>query len=929
MYTYRSHQRNAIVIVLLIALVLPVSLFAVTHRPDFGSTGSAHVNPLGSSPTTAVSAKQWTFLVFMAADNNLETGVEGDINEMETVGSTDKVNIVVQLDRSGNYSNETEMKWKGAKRFFINKDDQPRHVTSPSLQDLGEIDSSAPEVLIDFVSWAKKNYPARHYALILWNHGSGWKEMAADGPAVSIRTGITAAINPYSNIRRTTQVRSAALSPALQQAIDSISYNISLDESSGNSMDIPTLGNTLSKIKTILGQSLDIIGFDACLMQMLEIACETAPYAKFQVAATDLEPERGWPYDKILESLVAQPEMDGRKLGQNIVSYYNQSYENGDQGNTAVVLSLIDLGKIPAFVSLINEFCNQAKIDVVEIDAVGLARDDALKYDYPDYRDLGHFLELIKTRVISTQLKTAADAILGALKENPATGFICANGHNGDKYKDASGLSIYLPSRGGYHTYQKVYGKLLISRQTQWANFLEEYETPSLPYIRIQEVVLEDRNHDGRIAAGEDVTAIFSLKNFGRKNASSIDIALESSSQYIESENKTIRIGNPPKSGQKATIRGFVFRVASDTPENSEITLNFTLTGEGIPPASFHTSFFVKPAFQTTGQMLLAFTDGFSPAPPVLQRSFKSAGIKFDTWDRMLDGDLKFEVLKRYLNGWVYLTVQDSSDQQQLTPGEIEALTGFLKIGGRLVLSGQDMAFSLRETPFLKDLCKVGFVQDDTNIHVVTGVQNYLPGTTFQIAGGDGANNQKWPDEIDALPGAQITMKAVPGARDVADPRGMAGPDIKPFSTARGIKSSGTAGVSVNDGYRLLFFAFGIEAINAISQRVEILKQICAFMSPSLDGQILDFAEASSRRPRSRVASSRRYQDDVDLLSGMRNRIIRSVRENMEINPQSAANVLRKIEDLPSVQREASADLERDVRSLVEFQLQHGGVIPR
>src|SRR4029453_4230465 len=29
---------------------------------------------------------------------------------------------------------------------------------------------------IDFVSWVAANYPAEHYALVLWNHGQGWDD---------------------------------------------------------------------------------------------------------------------------------------------------------------------------------------------------------------------------------------------------------------------------------------------------------------------------------------------------------------------------------------------------------------------------------------------------------------------------------------------------------------------------------------------------------------------------------------------------------------------------------------------------------------------------------------------------------------------------------------------------------------------------------
>ncbi|MFZ2958357.1 MAG: clostripain-related cysteine peptidase [Candidatus Ozemobacteraceae bacterium] len=925
-------KRSTSLAVLMIVLFSCSSIFAAprvaSHQP---SSSRTTIRP-PESVSAANSVKEWTFMVFMAADNNLEASSEGDLNEMETVGSSDQVNIVVELDRCGKYSQDTDMKWKGAKRFFMKKDDKPTHVSSQALQDLGEIDSSSPEALLDFVTWSRKNFPARRYALILWNHGTGWKEISPDGSNPVLRPGPESAISPFGHPRSTeanVPTYRTGLNPSLARAVGAISYNISYDDSSAGSMDIPTLGTTLAKVKGALGQPLDLIGFDACLMQMLEVTCETAPNALFQVGSTDLEPERGWPYDRILAGLVAAPQADGRKLGKSIVSFYNESYENGSQGNTAVVLSLIDLSKVSGFFTILNDFCSAVKQDIIEIDTIDQARQDSLKYVYQDYVDLAHFAELLQNRVASPRLKKAAGDLFDAVKTDAQNGLVSANANTGDKYKDAHGLSIFLPDHGGYRTYQKRYALLNLCKQTDWDGFLDEFEKPNLPYIRINEVTLEDQNRDGRITAGETVSTQLSLKNYGRKSISQMNLSWESTCKSISAKKNMVVLSQTPKPAQEITVKAFEFCVASDTPVNTEVTLNFKLTGEGVPASTFHTTFFVKPAFQTTGQVLLAFTDGFSPAPPVLQALFKDAGIRFDTWDRMLDGNLKPEVLKRYLDGWVFLSVQDSSDQQQLAKDEINALTDFLKGGGRLVFSGQDLAFSLRENPFLKDLCKIAFVQDDTNVHVISGIQTFLPGVTFQIYGGDGANNQKWPDEVDALPGGQIIMKFEAGARDIADHKGMTGPDLKPFSTSRGIKSTGSAGVAVVDGYRLLFFSFGIEAINANAQRLALLKQIKLFMTPGIDNQIRDFAGASSRRPRTRAPSARQYQDDVDMLAGMQKRIIRSIRTRMERDPKAAENSLKTIESLPPLARDAATDLERDVRSLLEFQRQHGTVAPK
>jgi len=875
---------------------------AATQRP--ARRTAARPAATTAPATTPQAEKAWTFMVFMAADNNLEAGGELDMNEMETVGSNEKVNIVVQLDRSGKFSQDSDMKWSGCRRYFIKKDTQPKKVTSPMLEDLGPLDTAAPESLLGFVKWAKQKYPAQHYALILWNHGTGWKEIQPD-----VEPSIMTTVSAFSGNA-------------------DISYNISYDDTSASSMDIPTLGKTLLKASSILGQPIDLLGFDACLMQMLEVAHESAAAARFQVGSTDLEPERGWPYDAFLAKLAANPAMDGRQLGTAIVDTYKASYQMGSQGNTAVTLSLLDLSKVADVTKALNSFVSTVKSGIREIDRIEHAREAALKFVYKDYVDLGNYLEILTKTTEGAAIKTAARQLLASLTgEN---GLIIKHGSTGEKYKDATGLCIFLPDRAGFRTYKNRYKLLSLCAETGWYKLLEELETPSLPYIKLQEVVLEDENRDGRFAAGEKVKAHLVLRNFGRETIGKLNVKAETTSSSLDNKEFSMSLAPVPSPGKQITVPGPVFTISPQAPVDSEVVLTFSVSGEKSPLSTFKSTFYVKAPFQTSGHVLLAFTDAFSPATPVLQSMFRECNITFDPWDRMLDGDLKPDVLKRYSDGWIYLAVQDSSDQQQLKPDEIEALAGYLKTGGRLVLSGQDLAFSLRDTPFLKDLCKIGFVQDDTNVHVITGTSGSFKGKTYQIFGGDGANNQKWPDEVDPLTGAQTIMKFDSAARDMANDHDMNGPDLKPSSPTRGIKSSGAAAIQVNDGYRLMFFSFGIEAINDLSQRNAVLKAIAGYMTPSLDTQVRDLAGAASRRPaRRRSTSSRQYLDDVDLLSGIEQSITRRVKKEMDRHPETAASLMQTIDSLSPDQREGVTELEKQLHDLLEFQRQHGTFMNR
>lgn len=866
---------------------------------------------MASSVISAEPAtREWTFMLFMAADNNLESGTSPDINELEKYGSNEQLAFVAQIDLNGNFNNESELKWTGTRRFYIERDNNMRKMSSKMVEDLGEVDMATPEALTDFVSWARENYPAKRYALILWNHGTGWKE-----------------ISP--NIMEM-EMPPVEISEGLRTAFDNISYNISYDDTSYTSMDIPTLRKTLAEVKKILGQPIDLIGFDACLMQMAEVAWAAAPSALFQVACPDQEPERGWPYDLIAGAMHKKPDMSAEQLGRAVVSSYKKSYSGGSQGNTAVVLSLLNLQLAEPFKKKLDSFCNALRTNISDIDKIEKCRDEALKYSYGDYIDLAHFLYLLSKTSIKASTRSSALALYKMIiGEKKKGGIVTSLAASGEKFANSRGLSIFFPTRQGFKTYMNRYKLLSFCKETQWFNAMYEIAIPNLPYLRLEDAVLADKNKDGRIAAGEEVTLHLNIRNLGRKSLKEATITVNTSSAYLDSKNFSVSVSSLPGPQKSELISVLKFKVSESTPVHSEITLNISLKGEGIPVSTTKTTFYVKEPFASTGHALLVMTDTFSPAGPAITEMLNSAGVQFDTWDRVLDGDLRPEVLKRYLDGWVLLLVQDSTPQQSLTDKEISALDEFLGSGGRLVLNGQDLAFSLRDTPFLRDRCKASFIQDDVNVHVVAGINGFAKNQTLQIFGGDGANNQKWPDEIDALAGAVPIIRYEEKSRDMADETQMVGPDHKPSSRTKGIKSSGTSAVKVIDGYRLLLFTFGIEAVNNKPQRTLLMKEVVKIMQPDVVAEMRNYANASTRRTRSVPQNESEILERTDLLSNIESRLLKQIRDELNQNPQAAQQILNKMQSLPDAERNVLKNLEKNVHSILEFNSQHGTLSPR
>jgi hypothetical protein len=122
-----------------------------------------------STPT-----REWLIMLYQNADDPIGEGdILTDLNEAEWVGSSPAVTIVSQLDRyDGEFDGDGD--WTGGKRFLVGQDRDLTKLKSKMIADLGEVDSGAPETLVDFAVWAMKTYPAKKYALILSDHGAGW-----------------------------------------------------------------------------------------------------------------------------------------------------------------------------------------------------------------------------------------------------------------------------------------------------------------------------------------------------------------------------------------------------------------------------------------------------------------------------------------------------------------------------------------------------------------------------------------------------------------------------------------------------------------------------------------------------------------------------------------------------------------------------------
>lgn len=403
--------------------------------------------------------KKWTFMVYMAGDNNLSDAGDTDLREMRKVGSTPDVNVVAQFDNEGD---------RGTNRYLIKRDG-----LNEEIESMGETDSGDPRVLTAFVDWAVKKYPADRHALILWNHGGGWEPSEIDKLArevktrnYSVREATERSSSPVGKLLfRTTIKKILRLNSPEKRAICS-------DDGSGHSLDTVELGKALSQVKKIIRKPIDLLGMDACLMSNLEVAYQARPYVKYIVASEESEPNEGWPYAAVLEKLVNAPMLAPADLASHIVAAYVKSYVDMKYEGP-VTQSTFDLSKISMVTEPLDKLANAliAHMPKAEKEIWGAQRKSA-RFWHNTLWDIAHFCEELEKQTANKAVRDAAKNVRTALQSGPKQ-FVLAESHRGASVARCAGATIYLlPALMDVSPY---YGELKYAKEHRWPALLKAY----------------------------------------------------------------------------------------------------------------------------------------------------------------------------------------------------------------------------------------------------------------------------------------------------------------------------------------------------------------------------------------------------------------------------------------------------------------------
>lgn len=359
----------------------------------------------GMMPAAAQSPERPLTLMIYMCGSNLESSygaASADIQEM-LAAAPGLENATVLIMTGGSHSwdmgydaSQTQICELGVRGIRV--------VWRSDVMNMGEADT-----LTHLLRFGVEKYPARDYALIMWNHGGGPLEGVCWDELFSMD-------------------------------------NLSLQEMTG------------AIAAAELPGKLSWIGFDACLMCSIEVASALAPYAEYMIASQETEPSFGWNYSFL--SGIAR-DAHGGETGRRIVDAYFLGHEDATE---VLTLACLDLSKADGAASALDSFFTPAgsmsaslytAVSGIRMNTTGFGKglrgfdDDG--YDLVDLTDLTDRLSPLLPG--AAQLHNALNDLVYYSRSN---------------ITDANGVSIYHPymNKTKFLTHwQDSYDNLLFSDQ--------------------------------------------------------------------------------------------------------------------------------------------------------------------------------------------------------------------------------------------------------------------------------------------------------------------------------------------------------------------------------------------------------------------------------------------------------------------------------
>lgn len=440
-----------------------------------------------------MNQKEWTIMIYMAGDNNLAVDMAYALEQIKSVAAAgaESPNLFVYYD--GNSPAIPTL------YCDFSESGKPRYVRSykvpnklyPVTKKENE-NAADPRSIVNFVDWCVNTVEvenedgeisfgrrAKKYALIFSGHSLGFQDI---GLFKDETAGKSMKMKDFYNVLQGLIGNKKELEEQARE-----------NQFEGEAFEIETT--------VLLGQKLDMLGFDSCVMGMLEVGYQFNYVAKTLIASEGSVPSAGWTYAKILGCLTREQNrnLDTRDVAGLFVEEFIRSQDSYTVGGVSVDMAAWDLGRFAHLAdafdglaeALVACFADEESRIYRQMERVILqVHWKCQSYMYDQNVDLGDFCELLdrECALVAAELgggedvellanvQAACGQVLQELKKA-----VILSGFSGGGYQYSNGVAVFFPwSREAYEVSKKNYESLWFAQDVKrqrlsWTDFLKKY----------------------------------------------------------------------------------------------------------------------------------------------------------------------------------------------------------------------------------------------------------------------------------------------------------------------------------------------------------------------------------------------------------------------------------------------------------------------
>ncbi len=284
------------------------------------------------------------------------------------------------------------------------------------VKKLGEVDMGSPSTLEFFLNWSMVHYPAKHYFLDFWDHGDFYGGVCEDH---------------------------------------------------GDWLTLEEMRGAIMNVENEKGKRIDVIGFDACRMGIMENFYALRGLTQYVVASEKDEPASGWPYDMVLENM---SNYTPKEAAINVVnSMYKWSQEYFSERGLSTTMVAVNMSEFENFIVEFNmDLQKMIPVTPYYYEQILNASRNSERYELYSDMDLYSFAENL-LKIDDYHIDKFAQDTMSALNNiSYYRVWKCPHPQNEIYANNSHGIGIYFPTFSVASSYYHTG----FAKQTYWARFL-------------------------------------------------------------------------------------------------------------------------------------------------------------------------------------------------------------------------------------------------------------------------------------------------------------------------------------------------------------------------------------------------------------------------------------------------------------------------